>query len=451
MQNISRENKMGSMPINKLLLSMAVPIMISMMVQAFYNVVDSYFVAKISENALTAVSMAFPIQNLMIAVGVGTGVGMNALLSRSLGEQRPDKANHFAMQGIVILLIGYLLFLVIGLFFTGPFMTTQTDIAEIISYGTDYLRICCCFSVGLFMQFAFERISQGTGRTMDSMISQTTGAVTNIILDPIFIFGLGPIPQFGVAGAAIATILGQMLGATVGFILVVTKNKDIRLSLRGLIPDTKAMGRILQIGFPSILMASVGSLTTFVMNQILFGFTSTAVAVYGAYFKLQSFIFMPVMGLNNGMVPIIGYNFGARNRARVDETIALSKRYALFIMCFGLALFQLLPNQLLSLFEASEQMLTIGVPALRIISIHFPIAAICIISGSVCQALGFSVYSLIISICRQLLVLLPVAYLMSLTGNINLVWLSFLAAEITSFIISTRFAKKSLNSLNWNK
>ncbi len=446
---MKQENKMGSMPINKLLLSMAVPIMISMMVQAFYNVVDSYFVAKLSENAFTAVSIAFPIQNLMIAVGAGTGVGMNALLSRALGEQKPEQANHFAMQGITILLTGYVLFLFVGLFGAEAFMATQTDIAEIVEQGTSYLRICCGLSVGLFMQFAFERISQGTGRTIDSMISQTVGAVANIILDPIFIFGFGPIKAYGVAGAAIATVLGQMMGALTGFLLVKLKNPYIRLSFRDMRPDFAAIGYMLKIGFPSILMSSIGSVTTFAMNQILFGFSATAVAVYGAYFKLQSFIFMPVIGLNNGMVPIIGYNYGARNRARVDETIRLSKRYAIAIMCFGLALFQLIPDRLLLLFEASEHMLEIGVPAMRIISIHFPVAAVCIINGSVCQALGFSVYSLIISICRQLVVLLPVAYFLSLTGNINLVWLAFLAAEAASFIIGTIFSRKSLNDLSW--
>jgi putative MATE family efflux protein len=444
------ENKMGVMPVNKLLLSMAVPIMISMMVQAFYNVVDSYFVAKVSENALTAVSMAFPIQNLMIAVGSGVGVGMNALLSRALGEKKEQEASHFAMQGIFLLLAGYVLFLIIGLFFTRLFMASQTDIAEIVDYGVDYLKVCCCFSFGLFGQFAFERISQGTGRTIDSMISQTVGAVANIILDPIFIFGIGFVPKMGVTGAAIATVIGQILGAAVGLFLNLTKNKEIHFSFRDILPDWPVAGRILKIGVPSILMASVSSLTTYVLNRILGVFTSTAVAVFGAYFKLQSFIFMPVFGLNNGMVPIIAYNFGARQKDRVNQTIRLSMTYAVTIMLIGLAVFQLLPDKLLLLFEASEQMLAIGIPALRIISLSFALAGVNVIAGSVCQALDRSMYSLILSAGRQLVILLPAAYLLSLTGNIDLVWFSFPLAEVVALVLSIILLKKALKQLDWN-
>ena len=446
---MNQENKMGTMPVNQLLLSMAVPIMISMMVQAFYNVVDSYFVAKVNENALTAVSMAFPIQNLMIAAGSGIGVGMNALLSRALGERKPEDANHYAMQGVLLLLAAYGIFLIVGLFFTHGFMTSQTDIPEIIAYGDSYLRICCCLSLGLFLQFAFERISQGTGRTVDSMISQTTGAVANIVLDPIFIFGLGPAPRMGVAGAALATVLGQMLGALVGFLLIQKKNRDIRLSLRDLAPDFPALKRILAIGIPSILMASIGSITTYVMNRILIAFTSTAVAVFGVYFKLQSFIFMPVFGLNNGMVPIIAFNYGAKNRSRVDQTIRLSWLYAVSIMLIGFFIFQFFPRQLLLLFDASEQMLTIGIPALRIISTSFILAGICIVSASVCQAVGCSLYSLFLSVNRQLIILLPSALLLSLSGNVDLVWLAFPIAEVVNLVVSLLFVRRALNQLEW--
>lgn len=449
MENTKAENKMGVMPVNKLLLSMAVPIMISMMVQAFYNVVDSYFVAKISENALTAVSMAFPIQNLMIAVGSGIGVGMNALLSRALGERKPEEASHYAMQGIFLLLVGYGLFLVIGLFFVGPFMASQTDIAEIAGYGEAYLKVCCFFSFGIFGQFAFERISQGTGRTMDSMISQMTGAVANIILDPIFIFGLGFAPKLGVTGAAVATVIGQILGAAVGLFLNLTKNKEIRFSLRDIRPDWMVAGKILTIGIPSILMASIGSLTTYTLNRILGAFTSTAVAVFGAYFKLQSFIFMPVFGLNNGMVPIIGYNFGARRKDRVYKTIRLSMMYAVFIMLAGFAVFQLLPDKLLLLFEASEQMLAIGIPAFRIISLSFLLAGINVIAASVCQALGRSMYSLLLSVGRQLVILLPAAYLLSLSGRVDFVWFSYPIAEIGAFLLSLIMLRRALKQINW--
>lgn len=449
MQTANAENKMGIMPVNKLLLSMAVPIMISMMVQAFYNVVDSYFVAKISEHALTAVSMAFPIQNLMIAVGSGIGVGMNALLSRALGERKPESASHYAMQGIFLLLVGYGLFLLIGLFFVRTFMISQTDIAEIIDYGEDYLKVCCFFSFGLFGQFAFERISQGTGRTMDSMISQMAGAVANIILDPIFIFGLGFAPKLGVAGAAVATVIGQILGAAVGLFLNLTKNKEIRFSLRDILPDWPVAGRILTIGIPSILMVSVGSLTTYSLNRILGMFTSTAVAVFGAYFKLQSFVFMPVFGLNNGMIPIIAYNYGARQKDRVHKTIRLSMLYAVMIMLIGLAVFQFLPDKLLLLFEASEQMLAIGIPALRIISLSFLLAGINVIAASVCQALGRSMYSLLLSIGRQLVILLPAAYLLSLLGRVELVWLSYPIAEIGAFFLSLILLQRVLKQLNW--
>lgn len=449
MQTANAENKMGIMPVNKLLLSMAVPIMISMMVQAFYNVVDSYFVAKISEHALTAVSMAFPIQNLMIAVGSGIGVGMNALLSRALGERKPESASHYAMQGIFLLLVGYGLFLLIGLFFVRTFMISQTDIAEIIDYGEDYLKVCCFFSFGLFGQFAFERISQGTGRTMDSMISQMAGAVANIILDPIFIFGLGFAPKLGVAGAAVATVIGQILGAAVGLFLNLTKNKEIRFSLRDILPDWPVAGRILTIGIPSILMVSVGSLTTYSLNRILGMFTSTAVAVFGAYFKLQSFVFMPVFGLNNGMIPIIAYNYGARQKDRVHKTIRLSMLYAVMIMLIGLAVFQFLPDKLLLLFEASEQMLAIGIPALRIISLSFLLAGINVIAASVCQALDRSMYSLLLSIGRQLVILLPAAYLLSLLGRVELVWLSYPIAEIGAFFLSLILLQRVLKQLNW--
>lgn len=437
-----KENKMGTMPINKLLISMALPMMISMLVQAMYNIVDSMFVSYISEDALSALSLAFPIQQLMIALGTGTGVGVNAVLSKALGEKDHKKANDVARHGIFLSLISFIVFFFIGAFFVDTFYMSQTTDAEILQAGHDYLTIVCCASIGMYMQFIFERLLQATGRTVLSMITQGLGAIINIILDPILIFGLCGMPAMGVKGAAIATVIGQIIAAGLAVILNIKMNHDIHISFKGFRPDLRMIKTIYAIGVPSIIMQAVGSVMNYGMNQILIGFTSTATAVFGAYYKLQSFIFMPVFGLNNGMIPIIAYNYGAGRKERVVKTIKSSVILAVCIMLAGLAVMQVFPAQLLAIFNASENMLAIGVTALRLISLSFVFAGYCIVMGSVFQALGNGVYSMTTSIVRQLIVLLPVAYLFSLTGNINLVWLAFPIAELFSLALSTVFLFK---------
>lgn len=427
------------MPENKLLISMAVPMMLSMLVQALYNVVDSIFVAKISEDALTAVSLAFPVQNLMIAIGSGTGVGINALLSKSLGEKNQKLANKTAHNGILLMLFSAIACALFGIFGSRWFFTTQTEDLVLIEYGQQYLTIVMLFSFGLFGQFITERLLQATGRTIYSMYTQMLGAVTNIILDPILIFGLLGVPAMGITGAAVATVIGQILSALFGLWLNLKKNPEIQLSFKALMPDGTVIKKIYSVGVPSMIMGSIGSVMTYGMNQILMGFSSTATAVFGVYFKLQSFIFMPVFGLNNGMVPIIAYNFGAKKKDRMVRTMKLAILYAVSIMFVGFLVMQIFPAQLFGLFEASEEMLAIGVPALRYISISFLFAGFCIIAGSTFQALGNGVLSMIVSVARQLLVLLPVAYLLSLTGKLNLIWLSFPIAELMSVALSSIF------------
>lgn len=437
-----KENKMGTMPINKLLISMALPMMISMLVQAMYNIVDSMYVSRISEDALTAVSLAFPIQQLMIALGAGMGVGVNAVLSKALGEKNFEKANKAAENGIFLSVISFVVFFFVGLFAVDPFYMSQTTDPEILQAGHDYLTVICCASIGMYMQFIFERLMQSTGRTVYSMITQTLGAVINIVLDPILIFGMFGMPEMGVKGAAVATVIGQIIGAVVGYILNVTKNHDIHISFKGFRPDLSIIKVIYVVGVPSIIMQAVGSVMNYAMNQILIGFTSTATAVFGAYYKLQSFIFMPVFGLTNGMIPIIAFNYGAGNRSRVIQTIKSSVILAVCIMLTGLTVMQIFPAKLLAIFNASEHMLGIGVVALRLISLSFVFAGYCIIMGSVFQALGNGVYSMIVSIVRQLVVLLPVAYLFSLTGNLDMVWMAFPIAELFSLTLSTVFLIK---------
>ncbi len=442
------ENKMGTQPIGRLLAGMAVPMMISMLVQAFYNVVDSIFVARISENALTAVSLAFPLQNLMIAFGGGTAVGINALLSRSLGEKRQEMVDRSANTGIFLSLASAVLFAVIGALFSRPFFSLQTDVAEIVEYGVDYSSICLIFSIGIFSQFCFERLLQSTGKTTLAMITQLIGAIINIILDPILIFGMFGLPALGVSGAAIATVAGQIIAAIVAIIINIKVNREINLSLRMIRWDTEVARRIYKVGFPSILMQSVGSVMNFFLNRILISFTTTATAVFGAYFKLQSFIFMPVFGLNSGMVPIIAYNYGARRPERVKKTIKLSLFTALSVMACGFIIFEAVPGLLLGFFNASEQMLQIGIPALRIIAINFMLAGFCIISISVFQAIGNPSHSFIISVCRQLVVLIPSAWLLSKTGKLNLVWLSFPISELVSVLMCAFFLIKTLKKLH---
>ena len=439
-----RENKMGTMPENKLLLSMAVPMMISMLVQALYNSVDSIFVSRICEDALTAVSMAFPLQNIIISIAVGFGVGINALLSRALGQKNAERVNQVAVNGLLLALLSYLLVLIAGLIGIRAYMRAQTDIESIVEYGITYLNICVLCSFGVFCEITFERFLQATGRTIYSMVTQLVGAITNIILDPILIFGLLGFPKMGIAGAAWATVIGQCLGAVVAVILNHTKNPEIQLRLRHIRPSGKLMGEITAISIPSIIMSCISSLTCFIMNLILITFSSTAVAVFGVYFKLQSFVFMPVFGLNNGMVPIIAYNYGAQKPERIHKTIRLGMLYAVVIMLLGFLVFQLFPKELLSMFDASEAMLEIGAPALRIMSLAFVFAGISIVAGSSCQAFGHSVYSMFISIARQIVVLIPAAYLLSLAGVLRDVWFAFPIAEVASLLLSLLFLRITL-------
>ena len=394
-----KENKMGVMPVNKLLISMSLPMMISMLVQALYNIVDSIFVSRINENALTAVSLAFPIQALLIAFGTGTGVGVNAVLSKALGEKDNKKASKAAANAIFLAVMTYLVALIIGLCFVGIFYRSQTDDAEIVSYGIQYLTIVCVFSIGMLMQMMLEKLLQSTG-------------------------------------AAIATIFGQCVGSALALFFNLKFNKEISLSMKGFKPDPSMIGKIYSVGIPSIIMQAIGSLMTYGMNRILITFSSTATAVFGVYFKIQSFIFMPVFGLNNGMVPIIAYNYGAGYRDRVVKTLKLGVTYAMCIMLFGLLIFQLFPDAFLRMFAASDHMMEIGVPALRIISIHFPLAAVGIVFGSFYQALGNGIYSMFVSLIRQLIVLLPAAWFLSRLGNVIYVWWAFPIAEVFALIVS---------------
>lgn len=431
-----KENKMGTMPVNRLLISMAFPMMLSMLVQACYNIVDSLFLARVSEDAITAVSLAFPVQMLLVAFGGGLGVGINALLSKSLGEKNFKEANRAAMNGIFLSIIGVLVFVVFGLFFCRGFFEMQTDNQAIVEEATSYLSICTIFSAGMIFQMVFERLLQSTGKTVLSMAAQITGAVTNIVLDPIFIFGYFGAPKMGTAGAAVATVIGQWLAASLALFLNLRFNHEIKFEIKGFRPKGSTIKRLLAVGLPAMVMQAVGSVMNFGMNDILLGFSTTAAAVFGIYFKLNSFIFMPVFGLSNGMVPILAYNFGARRKDRMMKTLKLSVMYAAAILLLGLVIFQTIPDKLLLLFKASDHMLSIGVPALRIISTSFVFAAVCIILISSFQALGNGHYSLIISVCRQLVVILPVAYLFSLTGKINLVWLAFPIAEVVAVGLS---------------
>ncbi|MGO1819405.1 MAG: MATE family efflux transporter [Senegalia sp. (in: firmicutes)] len=436
-----QENKMGVMPIRKLLINMSVPIMISMLIQALYNVVDSIFVARINEDALTAVSLAFPIQNLMIAVAVGTGVGINALLSRSLGSKNFKEANSVAENGVLLAFFSYSIFLLFGLLFSETYFTSQTNDPQIIKYGSTYLKIISIASIGLFIQITFERLLQSTGKTFYTMITQGTGAIINIILDPIFIFGLFGLPKMGVAGAAVATIIGQIVAAVLGIYFNIKLNKEVSLDIRKFRPEFRIIKKIYSIGIPSIMMISLTSITTYGINNILIKFSSTATAVFGVYYKLQSFVFMPVFGLNNGMIPIIAYNYGAKNKERLIKTIKLSILYAVVVMFIGLIVIQLLPAQLLSLFSASKEMIKIGLPALRIISLSYILAGFNIVSSSVYQAFGNGILSLIGEVLRQLVILLPAAYILSLFGDVNLIWWSYPIAEILALILNVVFLR----------
>ena len=412
---------MGSMPVRKVLFDMAVPMMISMLVQALYNVVDAVYVARLNENALNAVSLAFPLQNAMIAVASGTCLGMNALLSRYLGAKKRELVDEVAGTGIFLSLVSTVLFAIVGLTCAKAYFLSFTDVEEIVRYGTDYVTICLALSAGIFFQFCFERMLQATGRTRITMMTQLFGAIINIILDPILIFGLLGFPRMEVAGAAVATVAGQIAAAVLCLIMNLKKNLDVGIHLKQIRPHWAMVGEIYRIGFPSILMISIGSVLNFLM---------------------------PVFGLNNAMVPLISYNYGARQKERIHQAIRLTIFTAVAIMCVGTLLFELVPGFLLRLFQAKEHMLAIGIPALRIIGTHFALAGFCIIAGSVCQAIGNPLHSLLISICRQMLVLLPAAWLLSLSGRLELVWLAFPIAELVSLVLSAVFLKKTLRRVD---
>ena len=447
---LQQENKMRTMPLGRLLLTMALPLAISMLVQALYNVVDSIYVSRISESAVTALSLAFPVQNLLIGFATGVGVGVNSLLSKSLGEGNKERANAAAGNGIILMLLCVLLFMAFGVFGSHPYFAIQSEVEETVEGGASYIAICCIFSLGIFVEILGERLLQAAGKTVYTLYTQGIGAIINIILDPVFIFGVPAIgiPAMGISGAAVATVIGQWVAAILSVFFNLKRNTDLEFHKRYFRLHADVVMPILTVGVPSIIMMAIGSVMTFGMNKILFVFTPTATAVFGAYFKIQSFVFMPIFGLNNGMVPIISYNYGAARPQRVWKTIRLSNITAMVIMVVGFTIFQLFPSTLLELFDASETMLAIGVPALRIISVSFLLAGFCIIAGSVFQAIGNPVYSLIVSVCRQMVVLLPVAWLLSRTGRLELVWWSFPIAEVMSFTLSTIFLRRTVKSAN---
>lgn len=436
---IVRENKMGVMPVGKLLANMALPMIVSMLVQALYNVVDSIYVSRISESAVTALSLAFPVQNLQIGFAAGIGVGVNSLLSKSLGERNQEAVNRTAGNGMVLMFIVTVAFMLFGFFGVRPYYEMQSDVAETVEGGIAYTSICCIFVLGSFMQILCERLLQSTGRTVLSMITQGVGAITNIILDPIFIFGWFGIPAMGVAGAAVATVIGQWVAAGVGFYLNAKYNPEVQLKKQYLPLEKRIVGIILTVGIPSIIMNGIGSVMNFGMNQILQGFTETATSVFGIYFKLQSFFFMPLFGLNGATISIIAFNYGARKPERMVKTLKLAVGVALALMLTGFAVFQAVPDLLLAMFNPSDAFLEIGRACLRTISWSFPVAAVCIALGASFQALGNGIYSTITSLCRQMFVLLPVAYLMSLSGNVNLVWLAYPIAEVVSGSLTVYF------------
>ena len=426
------ENKMGIMPVGKLLMNMATPMIISMLVQALYNVVDSIYVSQISESAVTALSLAFPIQNLQIGFAVGIGVGVNSLLSKSLGEHNQEAANRTAGNGIILMLIVTVAFVLFGIFGVRPYYEMQSTVEETVEGGIVYTSICCILTFGVFLSILCERLLQATGRTVHTMITQSTGAIVNIVLDPILIHGWLGLPAMGIAGAAWATVIGQWVSGLLALYFNLKFNPDVQFGKRYLKLDPHTVKPILTVGVPSIVMNSIGSVMNFGMNQILQGFTETATSVFGIYFKLQSFFFMPLFGINNATISIIAFNFGARKPERIVKTLKISITAAVCLMTAGLLAFQFLPDMLLGLFNPSPEFLTIGRAALRTISWSFPVAAVCISLSACFQALGNGMYSTITSICRQLVVLLPAAYLLSLSGNVNNVWLSYPIAEVAS-------------------
>ena len=431
-----QENKMGVMPVGKLLVNMALPMIISMLVQAFYNIVDSVYVSQVSESAVTALSLAFPVQNMQIGFAVGVGVGVNALLSQSLGRKNQESVNWAAGQGVFLALVATALFMLFGFFGVRPYYTMQSTVAETVEGGIAYTSICCIFTVGIFIQVLCERLLQATGRAMQTMILQGTGAIINIILDPVFIHGWWGMPKMGVAGAAVATVIGQCTGAVLGIYLNLRHNPEVQLHVKFMKPNWKVIAPILEVGIPSVVMNGIGSVMNFGMNQILQGFNEVATGVFGIYYKLQSLFFMPLFGINNATISILAFNYGARKPKRIVHTLKLATAVAVCIMLVGLAVFQLFPQALLGIFNPTEEFRAIGVKALRILCLPFPVAAICIALGASFQALGKGSYSTIVSLCRQLIVLLPVAYLLSLTGDVNNVWWSFPIAEVMSALVT---------------
>lgn len=433
MENHSlQENKMGVMPVGKLMVNMALPMIISMLVQALYNVVDSVYVSQVSESAVTALSLAFPVQNLQIGFAVGIGVGVNSLLSKSLGEKNQEAANRTAGNGLVLMLAATALFMLFGFFGVRPYYEMQSTVTETVEGGIAYSRICSVFTLGIFIEVLGERLLQATGRTVHTMISQSVGAIINIILDPILIHGWFGMPVMGIAGAAVATVIGQWIAAAVAVYFNFKYNPEVQFHLRYTKLDKQTVGSILTVGIPSVVMNGIGSVMNFGMNQILQGFTETATGVFGIYFKLQSFFFMPLFGINNATISIIAYNYGARKPDRILRTLKFTCISCLSLMILGLAVFQFFPEALLMIFNSSPEFLDIGRSALRIISWSFPVAAICIAISASFQALGNGMYSTITSLCRQMLVLLPAAYLLSLTGQVNNVWFAFVVAEVAS-------------------
>lgn len=431
-----QENKMGVMPVGKLLVNMALPMIISMLVQALYNIVDSVYVSQVSESAVTALSLAFPVQNMQIGFAVGVGVGVNALLSQSLGRKDQESVNWAAGQGVFLALVATGLFMLFGFFGVRPYYTMQSTVAETVEGGIAYTSICCIFTVGIFIQVLCERLLQATGRAMQTMILQGTGAIINIILDPVFIHGWWGMPRMGVAGAAVATVIGQCTGAVLGIYLNLRHNPEVQLHVKFMKPNWKVIAPILEVGIPSVVMNGIGSVMNFGMNQILQGFNEVATGVFGIYYKLQSLFFMPLFGINNATISILAYNYGARKPKRIVHTLKLATAVAVCIMLVGLAVFQLFPQALLGIFNPTEEFLAIGVKALRILCLPFPVAAICISLGASFQALGKGSYSTVVSLCRQLIVLLPVAYLLSLTGSVDNVWWSFPIAEVMSALVT---------------
>lgn len=431
-----KENKMGTMPVGKLLVNMALPMIISMLVQALYNIVDSVYVSQVSESAVTALGLAFPVQNMQIGFAVGIGVGVNALLSQSLGRKDQETANWAAGQGIFLMMVATAIFMLFGIFGVRPYYEMQSNVAETVEGGIAYTQICCLLTVGVFVQVLCERLLQATGRAMQTMILQGTGAIINIILDPVFIHGWWGMPKMGIAGAAVATVIGQCVGAVLGIYMNVRHNPDIHMHLKYVKPNWKIIQPILTVGIPSVIMNGIGSVMNFGMNQILQGFHETATGVFGIYFKLQSLFFMPLFGINNATISIIAFNYGARKPKRIVHTLKLAAITAVCIMLVGLGIFQLFPEALLGIFNPTEDFMSIGVKALRILSLPFPVAAVCVTLSASFQALGNGSYSTIVSLCRQLVVLLPVAYLLSLTGDVGNVWWSFPIAEVVSALVT---------------